>query len=173
MGSLRDWMGSMAGEAVRAAVSGNGFTHTNGHGHGGSGRSRVEALCSEIGWSIDERIGNDGIVLHFRDPIIRVRKIIVSCGSGGELIGISTLSEAALDAGRLPPAATAYLLHRNAELMFPAWQMGVGRDENVRFTLAYCAMAQGLSAGFFKTLCETMVGEARAFDEKMRESGLL
>lgn len=173
MGSLRDLMGSLAGEAVRAAVSGNGFANGNGHGHRGGARSGVEALCSELGWSIDERIGNDGIVLNFRDPIIRLRKVVVSCGAGGDIVGISTLSAAALDENRIPNTAILYLLFRSAELTFPAWQMGVGRDEKVRFTLAYCAMATGLTAGFFKTLCETMVSEARAFDEKMRESGLL
>ncbi len=40
----------------------------------------IEQLCRELGWSVDERVGDHGIVLHFRDPLVNIRKVLVTCG---------------------------------------------------------------------------------------------
>ena len=41
----------------------------------------VEACCRELGWSIDEGLAANKICLHFKDPRLGVRRVIVKAGS--------------------------------------------------------------------------------------------
>lgn len=131
----------------------------------------IERLCQELGWSIDERNGEGG-VLYFNDPEIGVRKVLVTVGA--KVMLISTFSGAVVPASRLPVEVMGYLLTRNTQLAAAAWQASVmDNGGNVKFALAYCALIAGLDAAAFKVICEMMVKEAHEFDVKMKAAGLL
>ena len=132
----------------------------------------VEACCRQIGWSIDERLNANEVCLYFNDPLVRIRKVVVSTGDHGSIVGFTVFSAVSIPAQQVPAAVLGYLLQRNSQL-FVAWQMGTRDSGEVAFTLNYCALALGLHHGFFKMLCETMVKEAQEFDAKMHEAGLL
>jgi hypothetical protein len=132
---------------------------------------RIERLCQELGWSIDERNG-EGVVLYFNDPAIGVRKVLVT--EGAKVMLISTFSAAVIPASRVPIEVIGYLLTRNTQLAAAAWQAAImDNGGNVKFALAYCALVEGLDTAAFKVICETMVNEAHEFDVKMRAAGLL
>ena len=112
------------------------------------------------------------IYLHFNDPLVGIRKVLVAIGDHGTLVGLTVFSSVSMPAQQLPAAALAHLLQRNGKLCV-AWQLCVRDGGEVVFALNYCALAAGLNPGVFKMLCETMVKEAHEFDAKMREAGLL
>ena len=73
----------------------------------------------------------------------------------------------------MPDVVLAYLLKQNGSPLI-SWGMVVDDDEGrVGFLLNYFAIAAGLHESIFKVICETMVKEVYAFDEKMRKAGLL
>ena len=132
---------------------------------------RIERLCQEVGWGIDER-NSDGVVLYFNDPVIRIRKVMVT--EGTKVMLISTFSGAVVAASRVPVEVMGYLLTRNTQMAAGAWQASVmDNDGNVKFALAYCALVAGLDATAFKVICEAMVKEVHEFDVKMKVAGLL
>ena len=112
------------------------------------------------------------ICLHFKDPRLGIRKVIVSAGCQETMVGFAVFSAAALPAKQVPADVLGYLLERNSELLV-AWQMFVKEDGNLGFALDYCTFAAGLQPDFFKTLCGTMVREVQEFDAKMHKAGLL
>jgi len=66
-----------------------------------------------------------------------------------------------------------HLLLRNKEAIFPAWQVMDNGNGNATFAVTYCALVQGLDAGVFKVICETMCKEVHEFDAKLRQAGML
>jgi hypothetical protein len=132
----------------------------------------VEALCRQIGWSVDERTGTGNLLLHFRDPIVGVRKVLVAASPDGTLVTFAAVSVATVPPGRVPPDLLLHLLGRNADLALGAW--GAGEVEGrVNFRVTYSAGAAGLDAGVFKAACEELVREARGLDAKLQAAGLL
>src|SRR5262249_54398435 len=73
----------------------------------------VEQLCRELGWSVDERFGDKGVVLHFRDPVINVRKVLVV---PDYFTLIRTYSGAVVAGNALPKEVLGHLLSRNRAL---------------------------------------------------------
>lgn len=137
----------------------------------GQAAGRIERLCQELGWSIDERNG-EGVGLYFNDPTIGVRKVLVT--EGAKVMLISTFSGAVVPPSRVPAEVLGYLLTRNTQLAAAAWQASVmDNDGQVKFALAYYALIEGLNAAAFKIICEAMVKEAHEFDVKMKAAGLL
>jgi hypothetical protein len=69
-------------EVVKGFVNGfvAGFTDNGSASQAPRGLAAIEQLCRELGWSVDERVGDHGIVLHFRDPLVNIRKVLVTCG---------------------------------------------------------------------------------------------
>ena len=135
------------------------------------GPAAIEQLCRELGWSVDERVGDHGIALHFRDPLVNVRKVLVTCGES--IASICTFSAANLSSNRVPEEVLGYLLIRNKELTTAAWQVSASDDGSALFALAYCALIGGMDAPTFKYICEMQAKEANAFDTKMKAAGLL
>ncbi len=131
----------------------------------------IERLLTEVGWSVDERVGDKGIALHFRDPITNIRPVLVTCGDS--IVGISTYSVSAIPTNRVPTEVLGYLLLRNNELTAGAWRVSASDNGNASFALAYYALIGGLNAPMLKYICETQVKEAHAFDARMRGAGLL
>jgi hypothetical protein len=132
----------------------------------------VETCCRQLGWSIDERLGANEVCLHFIDPLVRIRRVVVSVENQESVVGFTVFSAVTLPASRVPGAVLGHLLERNTHIL-AAWQMSVGENNEVAFALTYCALASGLHPGIFKMLCETMIKEAHDFDAKMHEAGLL
>lgn len=160
-------------EVVKGFVNGfvAGVTDNGSVSQSPRGLAAIERLCRELGWSVDERVGDHGIVLHFRDPLVNIRKVLVT---GGESVAsISTFSAATLSSSQVPQEVLGYLLLRNNELTTAAWRVSASDDGNAVFALAYCALIGGMNAATFKYICETQVKEANAFDTKMQAAGLL
>lgn len=70
----------------------------------------VETCCRQIGWSIDERLNANEVCLHFNDPLVRIRKVLVSVGDKGMFVGFTVFSAVRLPASRVPGDALGYLL---------------------------------------------------------------
>ena len=130
----------------------------------------VERFCRELGWAVDERLG-DTIVLHFKDSVIGVRKISIYCG--GRLMALRVYSAASISPRQITAEIMAYLLVRNGEMGFAAWQAFEAENGNAGFALASNLLMAGVDAAVFKYTCETMVIEMNAFDTKMQAAGLL
>ena len=137
-----------------------------------SASNAVETCCEQLGWTIDERLDANKVCLHFKDPLLGIRKVIVSAGCQETMVGFAVISAAALPPRQVPADVLGYLLERNSELPV-AWQMFVKEDGNLGFALDYCTFAAGLQPDFFKMLCGTMVREVQEFDAKMHKAGLL
>src|SRR5438128_1754353 len=88
---------------------------------GAAPTATIERLCLQIGWSIDERESN-AVILHFNDPIIRVRKLVINCAESGKIAVLSVRSASSLSARQVHPDIMAHLLMRNAEMVSGAWQ---------------------------------------------------
>ena len=143
-----------------------------GAGNGTQERGRIDRLCRELGWALDERDG-DTIRLHFNDPVAGVRKVFISSGDSS-LVRFSVFSYAILPEAKVPQEVFGYLLLRNREVPFGGWQMiPPDDDDEVLFNLKYVAIGGGLTAAAFNAVCDSMVTEAIEFDDKMRSAGFL
>ncbi|VTR93422.1 unnamed protein product [Gemmata massiliana] len=135
------------------------------------GIRQIEHLCDQIGWGIDERLGDSGIGLDFKDPIVGTRRLLVTAG---EKIAILNLfSSAEFPARHVPIELALHLLQRNHEGIFHAWRMIGPEGGKVGFAAVYSALMEGLDPVTFKTICETLFKEVHAFDAKLRESGVI
>jgi hypothetical protein len=169
MGLFKDMMEGFANGFVSATA--NSLRAGSQQGLSSNGPALIERLCQEVGWTVDERT-SDGVVLYFNDPVVRIRKVIVTEGS--KLMLLSTFSGASIPASRVPAEVMGYLLTRNTQMAAGAWQASVmDNDRNVSFALAYYALVGGLDGATFKIFCEAMVKEAHEFDVKMKAAGLL
>jgi hypothetical protein len=139
---------------------------------GNSACDVVTACCRQLGWSIDEHLNANQIQLHFKDPLIGIRKVLVSVGDHGTLVGFQVSSAATIPAAKVQASILGYLLARNEDLL-SAWRMSVDDSDDVNFRLNYVAIASGLDHGIFRMLCESMVKEAYEFDAKLNAAGLL
>lgn len=163
MGLISDFMESMA----------SGFASATAElrSHSDPAVLAVERCCERLGWSIDERPSAKELVLYFKDPLIRRRKVHLRFGELGIYATFNAHSSAWIPAERVPEEVLAYLLERNSN-PFVCWQMCVG-DDGVGFLLSYFAIATGLNENIFKLICETMIEEAHEFDKRMNKAGLI
>ncbi len=70
----------------------------------------VERCCQQLGWSIDERLNANEMCLHFNDPIIGIRKVMLSIGDRGATLDFTVFSAVDIPAKQVPTAALGYLL---------------------------------------------------------------
>jgi hypothetical protein len=135
---------------------------------------RIERLCRELGWSVDEREGNK-IRLHFNIAGGGIRKI--SIVNGDEcLITFLAHSSAVFAADDISPKLLAYMLCRNLEGgEIGAW--GINIDRNTRslcsFHVIYRALGDGLNAAALQYICKSLCEETGDFEDKLRQAGLL
>jgi hypothetical protein len=170
MNFMRDFFSGVVDGLVNGAA--NQMRSAPGGGRA-SDRGRIERLCRELGWSVDERDGN-AILLHFRAPDGEMRKVRIS-GGDNSMVGFITHSHAVLSADRVPPDLLGYLLRRNLEDSgMGTWSITVDDDDNdVTFHLFYTALGAGLDAQTFEYICESLSSEASHLDDKLRRAGLL
>ncbi len=167
MGLFQNLVDGFANGVVSAIADGRTF----GSAQGARGTQVIEACCSQLGWDIDERIGSTGFALHFKDPLVGIRKLLITVGESGRIIMLLVSSAGQFSPQQLSPEMLGYLLRRTSELVFGAWRLAAGTT--VTFDLAYGLIASGLDAAVFKALCETMCKEAYDFDAKLRQAGVL
>jgi len=168
MGLFKDFLEGFANGVITTAA--NGVQSPRAHG---SGNKRIEACCTQLGWGIDERVGKDGIILYFKDPLVNIRKLMIATGDSGQLAVLTVFSAAEMEPRNIPAEIMGHLLLRNKEALFPAWQVMDNGNGNATFAVTYCALVQGLDAGVFKVICETMCKEVHEFDAKLRQAGML
>src|SRR5205085_1829100 len=80
-------------------------------------RGRIERLCSDLGWGIDERDAQS-IRLHFNDPSIGIRKVGIYAGDA-EVVIFLVSSMACMQSA--PPQMMEYLLERPMQIQFGSW----------------------------------------------------
>lgn len=152
-----------AARQVRALPHRNGIVHAHG---------RIDRLCRELGWPLDEREGNV-IHLHFNDPAGGIRKVRIADGDDC-VVTFSAWSLAFVSPKNITGEMLAYLLRRNiCGSGLGMWGMYVDEGKTVSFHLVYQALGEGLDAESLKYICQSLAIEAADFDGKMRQEGLL
>jgi hypothetical protein len=164
---FKDFVEGFTTGVIRTAA--NGLQSSAGTGNG---NKRIEACCGQLGWGIDERIG-DGIILYFKDPLVNIRKVMIATSDSGQLAVFTVFSAADMPASKVPAEVMAHLLIRNKDAVFPAWQLMENGNGNATFAVTYCALVPGLDAATLKVICETMCKEVHEFDAKLRQAGML
>ncbi len=168
---VRDFFRGVVDGLVNGSTNHFQAAPTNGTANGGG---RIERLCRELGWTVDEQEGNV-IRLHFNSSDGEMRKVRITNGDNS-LVGFFVPSGAVLSGDRVPPDLMGYLLHRNLnDGGIGMWGMMVNEDEdeNVTFINYYMALGDGLDAEALKYICESLTNEAADFDGKLRKAGLL
>jgi len=168
MSFMRDFFGGFAEGIVNGAAKQLRDAPTNGRA---SGHGRIERLCRELGWSVDQRDEN-GIVLYFSSSDGDKRKVRIA-GGDKTLVGFSTFSYAVLAVRQVSSDLLAYLLQRNFnESGIGTWSIIV-EDDEVSFHLCYTSLGEGLDAPTLQYICESLANEAGDFDDKLRNAGVL
>ena len=134
--------------------------------------SAIESCCQQLGWSIHSRTNDGRVCLHFNDPLVETRVVMVSIVDCGAYVSFMAISPATMLAKEIPASILGYMLERNVQ-PFVLWQLTVGTDGSALFTLNYRVPTPGLHPQTFKLLCQTMIAEALAFDSRMHKVGLL
>ncbi|HYT88177.1 MAG TPA: YbjN domain-containing protein [Gemmataceae bacterium] len=136
---------------------------------GNSESGRIERLCRELGWAVDERVG-EAIRLHFKDTHGSTRLVSIGDGDGDLVLFIAS----SLVSFRDPPdELMGYVLARSAQTPFGGWTVTDADNGTVVFVFLYRALGGGLTAPALRSICEAMVGETAEFDAKLRGAGFL
>jgi hypothetical protein len=134
----------------------------------------AETCCEQLGWSVNERPNAKEMRLRFNDPLIRYRYVEIGFADDGVYLALRVFSAVWMPARMVPHAALGYLLERNGKLLV-SWEVCIRQPDNgiVGFAVSYFALAAGLRAEVFKSICQTMIQEAYEFDSRMYQAGLL
>lgn len=131
---------------------------------------RIDRLCSELGWGIDERKGKM-LGLAFNCPVMGKRMIYIANGDE-PLVLFAAYSSAVFDSRRVPDIPTNFALVQNEDAKMAKWEVTLVNDE-LYFRLTYTALGDGLTAAAVKFICNDMLGTAADFDAKMKQEGYL
>lgn len=136
-----------------------------------SERGRIDRLCRELNWSVDERSGSV-IHLHFNSPV-GVRKVRITSGDEA-LVTFSAYSLVVMAPENIPTEVLGYLLRRNLDdCGIGMWGLYVDDEERVTFHIMYDALGDGLDPPTLKFICESLLAEVTDFESKMRQAKLL
>lgn len=138
---------------------------------GVNGHGRIERLCSELGWGIDERNG-DKITLDFNCPVVGTRPIFIR-GGDEPLVLFAAYSLTIFDSRSVPDMAMSFALWQSGESPMGKWQISLSDDNQAFFILTYNALGAGLDAAALKYICSKMGKTASDFDAKMKREGHL
>lgn len=139
--------------------------------NGVSGRGRIQRLCAELEWSVDEEDG-DYITLYFKDDLVGRRDVFIHDGDQS-LITFAVYSHLIQPATQVPEQLAAYLLKRNSELGISKWGAVVDKDGDLVLSVRYYALGDSMTANVLKFISSSLLSEANDFDTKMRKAGLL
>ena len=150
----------------------NGYAQARGsRGSSGEEPGRIDRLCRELGWSIDEREG-ETVKLFFKDPLVGRRIVMIHSGDD-VLVLFVVYSHAFVPAEKVPNSVAWHLLGRNNVVAMGKWSADEAKDGDAVFALTYTALGEGLTAAALKYICQKMLGEAGEFDQKMQAAGML
>jgi hypothetical protein len=169
MSLLQDLFGDIAEGLVTAFTGGQ----SNGasFGRGSPARGRIENLCTQLAWTVDERDGK-GIKLHFNDPLVKTRKVMIYDGDD-PLVVFEVYSYAYLPAREVPQEIMGHLLLRNNDMGVGAWGALVDDKGDAFFSVKYYALGDGITAQALKYITAALIKETFEFDKKMHAAGLL
>jgi hypothetical protein len=160
MGFFSDLFYGAANAAVNSAVRNAGVRH-------------IENLSAQLGWNIDGRAGDTGMVFHFKDPLFGIRQVLVTVGSKGEIGMISSQSNAQIPANSAPGKLAYYLLAENSKSGLYAWNMSENDNGTVTFSLACTTLVLALTADLFRHICASMATDVSNLDAKLRQAGVI
>lgn len=131
----------------------------------------VDALCGELGWSIDERNG-DTIMLNFRgDGVTELRHVLVVTCDDGDWFCFIANTRAEFPPHAVPDGLMAALLYRNKE-SFGSWY-ATERRGVIGFACHHSAHTAGLDADTFKFICDRLLTEVGNVERELHRKGLL
>ncbi|OWK42098.1 hypothetical protein [Fimbriiglobus ruber] len=133
----------------------------------------IESLCSQLGWGIDERLGDWGIVLHFKDSVVGIRKVNVVISKASGLVVFSVLSAGEISTRNAPGDLAYHLLARNGRGTLHSWHTYDTEFGKARLVASYSALIGGLNALTFSTICEALCHEVNALDLKLQQCGMI
>jgi hypothetical protein len=137
-----------------------------------SGRSLMERLSHEVGWTPDAMQG-DAIAHFFPGDAITPRRDVIIYHSPGQPIAVfSCVSRARFAARSMTAAQLALFLARNKESVFGSWEISI-EDGVVTPRCSYTALTAGLDAGQFKVICANLIGQVAYVEEALHEQGTL
>ena len=139
--------------------------------NGVSGRGRIQRLCAELEWLVDEEDG-DKITLYFKSKIAQKRNLFIR-GGDEALVRFYAFSYLILPVNEVPEQFPAFVLKRNAELRIGKWEAMVDNEDDLILSLEYWALGDGLTADALQLIASSLMSEADEFDAKMRKAGLL
>lgn len=135
-----------------------------------NGRGRIERLCQQLGWPVDEREG-DRIKLYFKDPVTGKRPVYIRNGDE-PLVRFSAYSVTEIPVGQFPDQVLGHMLLQNCQRSLAKWQF-LNNDGVAALGVSYVALGDGLTAAAMKVICEELVDEVADFDGRMKKAGLL
>lgn len=168
MGLFKEAVEGFTNGFVSAAVE--RLRSNDGHGVAARGLGRVDQLCNELGWAVNERQA-DGVLLHFKDATVGVRKAVITCGE--KVMTFRVWSAASLLPRLVSGEIMAHLLVRNAELTVGSWHAFKDERGNVGFGLVFNHLINGMTAEMFQHICQTMISAGGDLDAKLSALGLL
>lgn len=137
-----------------------------------TGKSTLDRLCRENGYSIFSRQG-DSIALEFEgDAVSPHRHVIVRHPEGDPLMAFTAICRAKFPAHKMPNAMLAGLLEHNDELPLGGWAIEE-EDGSISLKLKYTALAAGVDAEYFGRLCTVMLMDVATIEAEMHERGVL
>lgn len=135
-----------------------------------NGRGRIERLCRELGWPVDER-DNERIKLYFKDPVTGRRPVFIRNGDG-PLVRFSAQSVTEIPCAEFPEQILGHLLLQNTGRCIAKWQF-MNVDGVAALGVCYVALGDGLTPAALKAICEELIDEVSDFDGRMKKAGLL
>ena len=145
-----------------------GFFNRLATGYGSS--TQLDRWLEELGWG-GRREGE-----HLCVPFKRgndERDVIITGDGSKILTGFACISQASLPVERVPTDVFGYLLDRNSEMAFGAWQVLELQGRQCSFGVTYSGLHAGITSAVFEEICKSMANEVGDFDAKMRQCGLL
>jgi hypothetical protein len=134
--------------------------------------SRLDQLCRENGWSIDERHGN-AIGLHFNgDRITPQRTVYVLSGRCDTIMQFSCRSRAVFSGHDLPDELMAAMMVHNKNVSLGGWYADL-EENTLTLVLEYMALGAGVNATSFKGICSSMIEEVAQIEANLQRKGLL
>lgn len=134
-----------------------------------AGIRQIEEYFPAIGWAVADRHGDSGVEIRFNTPL-GVRAVLVSASDRVVVFGAFSAARFAPD--RLPEHLGYYLLVRNKDAGFGAWQAS-NVDGQVAFQAACMTTLGGLTAVHFKVIVEGLVREVAEVEAGLRSKGLI
>jgi hypothetical protein len=133
--------------------------------------SRLERLCAELGWGVDERIDDKTFGLHFNGDRLTPKRVVYVIDGDG-MASFLCKCRAQFSSRTLPDDLLPAMLVRNVDVTVGAWQASVDSG-GVSLLLRYNALTAGMDAATFQRICTMMLREVAEVEAGLSGKGLL